>query len=196
MHWWPRHTPSTGTPRSPKARIASFERPASSGAARAGRDRGPRRARARCSSSSVDRVVAVHDRLGAELTQVLHEVVDERVVVVDHEHRARRARYRSRAGAARDRLSPRRGATRKSPPPSTRRPRSGSRYTPPAPKKVPPSHALGAGDDVHLPRRSGVVVIVRNYLELLPGGEASNRYLLLGLVLLISGGFVLSTFFR
>ena len=38
------------------------------------------------SSSSVMRVVAVHDRLGAELAQVLHEVVDERVVVVDHEH--------------------------------------------------------------------------------------------------------------
>ena len=33
-----------------------------------------------------DRVVAVHDRLRAELTEVLHEVVDERVVVVDDEH--------------------------------------------------------------------------------------------------------------
>ena len=34
----------------------------------------------------VERVVAVHDRLRAELPEVLHEVVDERVVVVDHEH--------------------------------------------------------------------------------------------------------------
>ena len=36
----------------------------------------------------VDRqgVVTVDDGLGAELTEVLHEVVDERVVVVDHEH--------------------------------------------------------------------------------------------------------------
>ena len=33
-----------------------------------------------------ERVVAVHDRLGAQLTQVLDEVVDEAVVVVDHEH--------------------------------------------------------------------------------------------------------------
>ncbi len=33
-----------------------------------------------------DRVVAVHDRLRAELTQVLDEVVDERVVVVDDQH--------------------------------------------------------------------------------------------------------------
>ena len=31
-------------------------------------------------------VVAVHDRLGAELPEVLDQVVDERVVVVDHQH--------------------------------------------------------------------------------------------------------------
>ena len=55
---------------------------------------GPARARARSSTASGverddlverDRVVAVHDRLRAELTEVLHEVVDERVVVVDDE---------------------------------------------------------------------------------------------------------------
>ena len=33
----------------------------------------------------------------------------------------------------------------------------------------------------------GVVVIAGNYLELLPGGEASNNFLLIGLVLLIAG---------
>ena len=41
----------------------------------------------------------------------------------------------------------------------------------------------------------GVVVIAGNYMELLPGGEVSNNFLLIGLVLLISG-FILSTFFR
>jgi hypothetical protein len=39
---------------------------------------------------------------------------------------------------------------------------------------------------------SGVVVIVTNYLQLLPGGEAKNSYLILGLVLMVAG-FVLST---
>jgi hypothetical protein len=39
---------------------------------------------------------------------------------------------------------------------------------------------------------AGVVVIVTNYLQLLPGGEARNGYLILGLVLMIAG-FVLST---
>ena len=35
-------------------------------------------------------IVAMHDRLGAELTEVLHEVVDEAVVGVDHENAAAR----------------------------------------------------------------------------------------------------------
>jgi hypothetical protein len=34
----------------------------------------------------VERVVAVHHGLGAQLSEILREVVDERVVVVDHEH--------------------------------------------------------------------------------------------------------------
>jgi len=41
----------------------------------------------------------------------------------------------------------------------------------------------------------GIVVIAGNYLQILPGGEASNVNLLIGLVLLIAG-FILSTFFR
>jgi LPXTG-motif cell wall-anchored protein len=41
----------------------------------------------------------------------------------------------------------------------------------------------------------GIVVIGGNYLQLLPGGEASNNFLIIGLVLLIAG-FILSTFFR
>ena len=86
MHCSPRQTPSTGTPRSPKCadrRRSRGRRP------RAGP--GPGEISTASGSSGVhlverDRVVAVHDRLRAQLPQVLHEVVDERVVVVDHEH--------------------------------------------------------------------------------------------------------------
>ena len=42
---------------------------------------------------------------------------------------------------------------------------------------------------------TGVAVIIGNYLQLLPGGEAQNSYLFVGLGLLISG-FVLSTQYR
>ena len=42
---------------------------------------------------------------------------------------------------------------------------------------------------------AGVIVIVTNYLQVLPGGEARNGYLILGLVLMIAG-FVLSTRYR
>ena len=41
----------------------------------------------------------------------------------------------------------------------------------------------------------GVAIIVGNYLSLLPGGEAQNSYLFVGLGMLISG-FVLSTQYR
>ena len=41
--------------------------------------------RVRLDPGRVERVVAVDDRLGAELAQLLDEVVDERVVVVDEE---------------------------------------------------------------------------------------------------------------
>jgi len=40
-----------------------------------------------------------------------------------------------------------------------------------------------------------VVLIAANYLELLPGGQAKNEYLFVGLGNLIAG-FVLSTQFR
>jgi hypothetical protein len=42
---------------------------------------------------------------------------------------------------------------------------------------------------------TGVVIIVLNYLGLLPGGEAQNSYLFTGLGMLIAG-FVLSTQYR
>ncbi len=75
------------------------------------------------------------------------------------------------------------------------KPRPGSkRYTPPQPKTVKHS-PLWVPVSMFTSMGAGVVVIVCNYLQLLPGGEAKNSYLILGLVLLIAG-FVLSTKFR
>ncbi len=73
-------------------------------------------------------------------------------------------------------------------------PRASKRYTPPAPKAAKRS-ALWVPVAMFTCLVLGVVVIGGNYLQLLPGGEASNNFLIIGLVLLI-GGFVLSTFFR
>jgi hypothetical protein len=68
-----------------------------------------------------------------------------------------------------------------------------SRYTPPPPKKAPPSPPwvpvlmfTGFG--------LGVLIIILNYLGLLPGG-AKNAYLFLGLGF-ITGGFLLATQYR
>jgi hypothetical protein len=68
-----------------------------------------------------------------------------------------------------------------------------SRYTPPPPKKAPPSPPwvptlmfTGFG--------LGVLIIVLNYLGLFPGG-AKNGYLFLGLAF-ITGGFLLATQYR
>jgi hypothetical protein len=83
--------------------------------------------------------------------------------------------------------------TKKAPPPA-RRPTKGSRYTPPAPKTVKQSH-LWVPVTMFTCLALGVIVIAANYLELLPGGEVSNNFLLIGLALLIVG-FVLSTFLR
>jgi Cell division protein CrgA len=69
-----------------------------------------------------------------------------------------------------------------------------SRYTPPAPKKAPPSK-LWVPVTMFTCLLLGIVVIAANYLQILPGGEASNVNLLIGLVLLIMG-FIFSTFFR
>ena len=84
--------------------------------------------------------------------------------------------------------------TKKAPEQPTRRPTKGSRYTPPAPKKVKSSR-LWVPVSMFTCLALGVVVIAGNYLELLPGGEVSNNFLLIGLGLLIAG-FVLSTFLR
>ena len=70
-------------------------------------------------------------------------------------------------------------------------PKATGRYTPPVPKseKVSPKWvpvvmfgSLGLG----------MLVILANYVSLLPGDEPSNMYLLLGLVL-ITLGFITST---
>jgi hypothetical protein len=41
----------------------------------------------------------------------------------------------------------------------------------------------------------GLIVVVTNYLNLLPGPDTENRYLLLGIAL-ISGGFLMATNYR
>ena len=68
-----------------------------------------------------------------------------------------------------------------------------SRYTPPPPKKAPPS-PLWVPAVMAALMLTGLAVVLLNYLNGMPG-EAENRYLLLGLAL-ISGGFVLATRYR
>jgi hypothetical protein len=87
-----------------------------------------------------------------------------------------------------------RGKTTTSKPSGVAAPRRGARYTPPAPKAAKRSQ-LWVPVAMFTCLVLGVVVIACNYLQLLPGGEASNNFLVIGLVLLV-GGFVLSTFFR
>jgi hypothetical protein len=68
-----------------------------------------------------------------------------------------------------------------------------SRYTPPPPKKAPPS-PLWVPVTMGTLLAVGLIVVLTNYLGALPG-EQENRYLLLGLGL-ITGGFVLATTYR
>ena len=68
------------------------------------------------------------------------------------------------------------------------------RYTPKTPKTVKHS-PLWVPVAMFTSMGAGIVVIVTNYLQVLPGGEARNGYLILGLVLMIAG-FVLSTRYR
>jgi len=69
-----------------------------------------------------------------------------------------------------------------------------SRYTPPPPKKAPPSKLwVPVGAVTFL--ATGLLVVVTNYLNLLPGTDTENRYLLLGIGL-ISVGFAFLTGWR
>ena len=65
-----------------------------------------------------------------------------------------------------------------------------SRYTPPPPKKAPAS-PLWMGVAITTLLLTGLVVVVGNYLGILPG-DAENRYLIIGLVF-ISAGFMMAT---
>ena len=69
-----------------------------------------------------------------------------------------------------------------------------SRYTPPPPKKAAPSK-LWVPVGIAVLMAAWLIVIIGNYLNLLPGSETENRYLLLGIVL-ISAGFLLATNYR
>ena len=68
-----------------------------------------------------------------------------------------------------------------------------SRYTAPAPKNKP-SSPMWVPVVMFALLGVGTVVIITNYLGLLPG-EQQNRYLLLGLAQ-ITAGFIFATFYR
>jgi hypothetical protein len=73
-------------------------------------------------------------------------------------------------------------------------PPKASRYTPPQPKTKKRS-ALWVPAVMFTCLGLGVIVIIANYIQLLPGGEVQNSYLFLGLGLMIAG-FVFSTQYR
>ena len=68
-----------------------------------------------------------------------------------------------------------------------------SRYTPPTPKSTKTS-PMWVPVVMFALLVTGTLVIITNYLGILPG-EQQNRYLLLGLVQ-ITAGFVFATFYR
>ena len=72
-------------------------------------------------------------------------------------------------------------------------PEASSRYTPPIPREVKVS-PLWVPILMFALLGLGVVTIVLNYMNLLPG-DASNGYLLLGLGF-ITGGFVTATYYH
>jgi hypothetical protein len=72
--------------------------------------------------------------------------------------------------------------------------KTSGRYTPPKPKTSKHS-ALWVPSVMFTSLGAGLAVLVGNYLELLPGGEAQNSYLFVGLGLLIAG-FAMSTQYR
>jgi len=69
-----------------------------------------------------------------------------------------------------------------------------SRYTPPPQKKLPPSK-LWVPVSIATLLAAGFAVVVLNYLNVLPGANTENRYLLVGIGL-ICGGFILATNYR
>jgi hypothetical protein len=69
-----------------------------------------------------------------------------------------------------------------------------SRYTPPPQKKAAPSK-LWVPVAMATLLALGLLVVILNYLNFLPGNDTENRYLLLGIGL-ISGGFLMATNYR
>ena len=69
-----------------------------------------------------------------------------------------------------------------------------SRYTPPPEKKAAPSKRWVPVALTTL-LVCVLLIVVLNYLNLLPGADTENRYLLLGIGL-ISGGFLMATNYR
>jgi Cell division protein CrgA len=88
----------------------------------------------------------------------------------------------------------RRGPTPKKAAPKKAAPTTSGRYTAPSPKKAPPSK-LWLPVTMFTMLGTGMVVVIANYLSLLPGGDPQNSYLFIGLGL-IAGGFLLSTRLR
>ena len=66
-----------------------------------------------------------------------------------------------------------------------------SRYTPPPPKKADPS-PLWVPVAIATAMLTGVLVVITNYIGVLPGPNPQNAYLFLGLGE-IAGGFILAT---
>ena len=68
------------------------------------------------------------------------------------------------------------------------------RYTPPTPKskKVSPKWVPAL---MFVSLGLGVLIILANYVGLMPGGDANNWYLLVGLAL-ITSGFLIATQYR
>jgi hypothetical protein len=68
-----------------------------------------------------------------------------------------------------------------------------SRYTPPPPRKAPPS-ALWVPVTMGTLMLCGIAVVLLNYMGMLPG-DGRNSYTLFGIAL-IAGGFGLATTYR
>src|SRR4051794_26787063 len=85
------------------------------------------------------------------------------------------------------------GGNRTSTTPRPRAPEAGGRYTPPIPRsaRISPTWVPVL---MFLLLGLGVLTIILNYLNLLPG-DADNKYLLLGLAF-ITGGFITATNFH
>ena len=147
MHWCPRHTPKMGT--SPPSSVTTSRlTPPSSG--RPGP--GEMMIGVRCQRPDaryVDGVVSEHHRIGAQLSQCLHQVVGEGVVIVDQQDAGHeppnvvaaggysRPDGRSSEGQAGSRRSVPQGPQPPGAPTAkgSTRPSTG-RYTPPIPRSV------------------------------------------------------------